>query len=251
MKWKLLLTLLGCATTLSAADPAAREKELDYLRTLIPEALLPHAHLEVPGIENLRVEGEGADRHLALRVFPGQKKLNKGNRAEVSVDYPFQPGDTVRYSWKFMIPPGFPSDAPKNRWCLIGQWHDQPDETKGETWEGFPSRSPTVLIGVGELEGKPAIGFNYGLDQSQKFGPVFLEPGTWHTLSVVIRWSQKEDGEATFYFDDLTKPLTTFSGPNLHNAYQHFLKLGLYRHPEIATDNTIHLDGVEIRHEKP
>ena len=251
MKWHLLLVLSGSLSLLGAADPAAREKELVYLRTLIPEALLPHAHLEVPGIENLRIEGEGANPHLALRVFPGQKKLNKGNRAEVSVDYPFQPGDTVRYTWKFMIPPGFPSDAPKNRWCLIGQWHDQPDETKGETWEGFPSRSPSVLIGFGELEGKAAIGLNYGLDQSQKFGPVFLEPGTWHTLSVVIRWSQKEDGRATFFFDDLTKPLTTFTGPNLHNAYQHFLKLGLYRHPEIATDNTIHLDQVEIRHEKP
>lgn len=251
MKWIGLLIVFVSVTCLAAADPAAREKELAYLRCLIPDDLLPHAHLEVPGIENIRLEGEAADQHLVLRVFPGQRKRNGGTRAEVSVDYPFKPGDRVRYSWKFMIPPDFQSDAPKNRWCLIGQWHDQPDETRGETWDNFPSRSPTVLIGLGELDGKPALGINYGLDQSQQFGPVFLKPGTWHSLAVVIQWSQQEDGKATFYFDDMGKPLTTITGANMHNGYQHFLKLGMYRHPEIATDNSIHLDSVAITHETP
>lgn len=148
-------------------------------------------------------------------------------------------------------PARLPSDAPENRWCLIGQWHDQPDPTKGETWDGFPSRSPTVLIGIGELDGKPAIGIEYGVDHSRKFGPVFLQPGKWHSVSAVIHWSQQDDGQATFYFDESTEPLAVLRGPNLHNGYQHFLKLGLYRHPGIMTDNSIHLDRVEIRHETP
>lgn len=34
--------------------------------------------------------------------------------------------------------------------------------------------------------------------------------------------------------------------PNLHNAYQHYLKLGMYRHPDIKTDNWIYLDDLTI-----
>lgn len=237
------------ASCLMAVDPAAREKELVYLRSLLPETLLPFANLEVAGIENIKLDDAEGDPFLALRVFPGQKKHNGGIRAEVSVDYPFKPGDTVGYSWKFRVPPDFKSDAPQNRWCIIGQWHDQPDQSLGEVWEGFPSRSPTILIGLGELDGKLGIGINYGLKQAETFGPVFIEAGKWHTIKTVVHWSQKEDGKATFYFDDMTKPIAVIEGPNLHNNYQHFLKLGLYRHPGILTDNSIHIDGVEIGHQ--
>jgi len=246
MFWKAILLLVLGAPCLVAADPAAREKELVYLRCLMPEVLLPYAHVEVPAVENISIEGEGGDSHLALRVFPGQKKLNRGIRAEVSVDYPHQAGETVRYAWKLMLPPGFKSDSPQNRWWIIGQWHDQPDTTRGESWEDFPSKSPPVLIGLGELNGKPGIGLNYGLDQSQKRGPFFLELGKWHQFAVVIHWSQKADGKASFFLDDMTTPIAVMEGPNRLNDFQHFLKLGMYRHPEIATDNWIHLDDLEI-----
>jgi len=32
----------------------------------------------------------------------------------------------------------------------------------------------------------------------------------------------------------------------MHNNFQHFLKLGMDRHPEIATDNWIYLDDLTI-----
>jgi len=113
---------------LCAADPSAREKELTYLRTIMGVDLLPYAHLEVPAVENVVILGSGADQHLGLRLFPSQKKLNGGIRAEVSVNYPCKQGDTVRCAWRFMVPDGFKSDAPRNRWWIFGQWHDQPDK---------------------------------------------------------------------------------------------------------------------------
>jgi hypothetical protein len=229
-----------------SADPAAREKELTYLRTLMPEDLLPLANVEVPGIENIAILGEGADTHLGLHLFPGQKKRNGGIRAEVSVNYPFQQGDTVRYAWRFMVPKGFVSDAPKNRWWIIGQWHDQPNPARGENWDGFASKSPPVLLALGESQGKLGIGIAYGPDQSQKHGPLWIEPGKWHRLAVDIRWSQKADGQAVFFLDDMTKPVATATGANMHNDFQHFLKLGMYRHPEIATDNWIYVDDLQI-----
>jgi hypothetical protein len=246
MKPLILAAILLATSWGRGADPAARERELSYLRCVVPDELLGYSHVEVPAVENIVIIDEGADRHLGLHVFPGQKKLNGGIRAEISVDYPFQPGDTVRYAWRFMVPEGFVSDAPKNRWWIIGQWHDQPDRARGESWDDFPSNSPPVLLGLGELDGKLGIGIAYGPDQSQKHGPIFIKPGQWHEIAVEIRWSQKDDGKATVFLDDMTRPVATATGPNMHNDFQHFLKIGMYRHPEIATDNWIYLDDLRI-----
>lgn len=239
----LLLLLASCGR---AADPKAREMELGYLRALMPESLLDFAHVEVPAIENIAILGEGAAQHLGLHVFPGQKKLNGGIRAEVSVDFPHRAGDAVRYAWRFKVPEDFKSDAPENRWWLIGQWHDQPDTSKGESWDGFPSRSPPVLISLGELNGKLHLAIAYGPKQDQKAGPVMIERGQWHSLAVEIHWSRKADGKAVFHLDDQPKPIATLEGPNMHNDFQHFLKLGMYRHPGITTDNWIYLDELVI-----
>lgn len=216
----------------------------------MPEDLLPYAHVEVPAVENVTILGDGPDKHLGLHVFSGQKKLNGGIRAEVSVDYPHRQGDTVRYAWRFMVPKGFVSDAPKNRWWIIGQWHDQPDKNRNESYDGFPSRSPPVLISLGELQGRPGLGLAYGQDQSQKLGPIFIEPGKWHSIAVIIHWSLKADGKATFFLDDMSKPVASAEGPNMHNDYQHYLKLGMYRHPEIQTDNWIYIDDLKISVDK-
>jgi len=239
----LALFLISCR---AGADPAARDKELTYLRTVMPDELLNYAHVEVPAVENVAILGEGADKYLGLHVFPGQKKRNGGIRAEVSVDYPHKQGETVRYAWKFLVPKGFVSDAPKNRWWIIGQWHDQPDTNRGESWDSFASKSPPVLLGIGELQDRLCIGINYGLDQSQKHGPIFIEPGKWHSIVVEIHWSQKTDGKATLFLDDLTKPIAIAEGPNMHNDFQHYLKLGMYRHPEIKSDNWIYIDDLKI-----
>ncbi len=203
--------------------------------------------MDVPAIENIAILGEGEDEHLGLHLIPGQKKRGGGVRAEVSVGIPYEEGDTVRYEWQFMVPEDFQSDAPLNRWCLIGQWHDQPDTRRGETWEGFPSRSPPVLVGLGELQGRLGIGIEYGPTHSQKHGPIFIERGKWHYIAVVIHWSQKADGSATVFFDDMTRPVKTLQGPNMHNGFQHYFKFGMYRHPEIATDNWIHLKDFQAR----
>ena len=239
-----LWAVVGCSP---GKDPEAREKELAYLRALMPEESLPLAHVEVPGLENIAVLGKGEEEpYLGLRLFPGQKKRNGGVRAEVSVDVPHQEGDTMRYEWRFRVPADFQSDAPRNRWWIIGQWHDQPDTSRGETWEGFPSRSPPVLIGIGELDGRLAIGIEYGPTQADKRGPLFIERDRWHHIALVIHWSQKAEGKAEVFFDDPVRPIYTFTGANMHNGFQHYLKLGMYRHPEITTDNWIHLAGLKI-----
>ena len=182
--------------------------------------------------------------------FPGKVRSTGGIRAEISVNFPYQQGETIRYSWLFMLPKDFISDAPKNRWWVIGQWHDQPDPKQGETWNHFPSLSPPVLLGLGELEGRPAIGLTYGPThnklKAQTAGPVFVERGMWHRVTCVIHWSQGPEGRAEVFLDNLDKPAMKADGPNMNNDYPHYWKLGMYRHPGIATDNWIYVDDLEI-----
>ena len=250
MRNDILLPLLIVTVSCGCTKTGSRDDELIYLRTMMPDSLLEYAHLDVASVKSVAIIGEGQTKHLGLHVFPGQSKVHGGIRAEISVDYPFQQGETIRYSWRFMLPKDFVSDAPKNRWWVIGQWHDQPNKKLGETWEGFPSLSPPVLLGLGELEGRPAIGLTYGPTndnrKSRAVGPVFLERGKWHAITFVMRWSRGPDGRASVFLDDLSKPVMTAEGPNMNNDYQHYLKLGMYRHPDIATDNWIYVDDLEI-----
>ena len=48
------------------------------------------------------------------------------------------------------------------------------------------------------------------------------------------------------FLDDMTQPAAVIDGPNRHNDFQHYLKLGMYRHSEIVTDNWIYLDDLTI-----
>jgi hypothetical protein len=73
-----------------------------------------------------------------------------------------------------------------------------------------------------------------------------VERGKWHSITVVIHWSRGSAGKASVFLDDLTKPAGLAEGPNMHNDFQHYLKLGMYRHPDINTDNWIYIDGVQI-----
>lgn len=250
MRNTVLLTLLMGAIWCGYTKAGSRDDELAYLRTVMPDSLLEYAHLEVASTKSVAIKEEGQNRYLGLRVFRGQKKVNGGVRAEISVDYPFQQGETVRYSWRLMFPKNFVSDAPKNRWWVIGQWHDQPNEELGETWEDFRSFSPPVLLGLGELEGKLAITLTYGPTngtlEPRVVGPVFLERGKWYSITVVIRWSQGPEGKASVFLDDLLEPAMSVDGPNMNNDYKHYLKLGMYRHPRIATDNWIYVDDLAI-----
>jgi hypothetical protein len=250
MRGPFSLLLLVCAVSCGCRKTASREDEFVYLRSVMPDSLLEYAHLDVGSKKGVAIVGEGESRHLGLHLIPGQSKVHGGIRAEVSVDYPFQPGDTVRYSWRFMVPKEFVSDAPKNRWWVVGQWHDQPNRIRGETWQNFPANSPPILLGIGELEGALAMGLTYGPGNqnlgSRSAGHVPLERGNWHSISVVIRWSQGTDGKASVFVDDPSKPALVAEGPNMNNDFQHYWKLGMYRHPDIATDNWIYIDDLEI-----
>ena len=197
--------------------------------------------------ESIRALDDGG---VSISVFGGQPKLNKGVRAEVAVDYPFEEGETVSYGWGIRIPSGFAHDeAGGNRWWVMGQWHDQPNPNRGETWDDIPSRSPPVAYYFGELDGEYGLILHYGTGEGDSVGVDHLIPlpaDTWVRLETRVTWSQSEAGRVQVFVDDEAAPRIDVSAANMHNDYQHYLKLGQYRHPDINTDNSVHFRNLRI-----
>ena len=61
-----------------------------------------------------------------------------------------------------------------------------------------------------------------------------------------MAWSRNADGRDTLFLDDMTESAAVLDCLNMHNDFQAFLKLGIYRHPEIATDNWLYLNDLTI-----
>lgn len=235
-------------TATATSDP--RSLELAYLRNAVPDALLPYAHLEVPALANLGAMSDSAGGFLGFRTYAGQAIVNGGVRAESSVDFPFREGDTVRYSWRFGITANFASD-PANRWWLFGDLHDQPDPTLGQTWSDYQPHSPSIGLGYGRLDGKDQLALLYGAPNPTTRGLVPFSRGVWHRVALQITWSQGANGRVALFLDDATKPVLQASGPNMYNAYQHYLKLGSYRDPAIQGDAWVYVRDVKIERVAP
>lgn len=190
------------------------------------------------------------DSGVAISVFAGQPKLNNGIRAEVAIDYPFEEGSTVSYRWEVRIPTGFAHDeAAGNRWWVMGQWHDQPNPDRGETWDGFPPRSPPVAYYFGATGGEYGLVLHYGTGGDDHVGIedlIRLPADTWVRLETRITWSTESSGRVQVFVNGEASARIDVSAANMHNDYQHYLKLGQYRHPDIATDNSVHFRNLRI-----
>ncbi len=215
----------------------------EILSILIEDAdVREFAGIEMPSGRNFTLH----DGFLSLHLFAGQDMLFNGVRSEVTVNFPFTEHDTVVYEWEVMLPPGFEHDFPENRWWNMGQWHDQPDLTLDETWADLPARSPVMSLHLKYYDENFYFAPRYMHVEPPFEDLVLITPGEWMKLRFEIRWSQGDDGYMKLFIDDQREPHIFYIGPNMHNGYQHYLKLGMYRHPDIATDNTISLRSLNI-----
>lgn len=222
-----------------------RALELTYLTPVITENLAEYGEFQVPAFENIAIIEDGENAFLELRMLPGQKIVNRGNRAEISIDMPHVEGDTMVYEWRMRIPATSEVD-PENRWWLVGQWHDQPDLRIGETWDDFPDRSPPVGIGYGHIDGHDVISMSYGAPEQHNITHTPFSRDIWHDMRVVIHWSTGNDGWAQMYMDNLEVPFAQADGRNMYNSFQHFMKLGMYRDRGIQVSSQIQLDDIRI-----
>lgn len=188
-------------------------------------------------------------------VRPGERVSN-GNRAEIFTDPGHQAGSEVWYAWSFLIPDDFVDTEWRPKlWQCIGQWHDQPDKSLGETWANFPGRSPSIAVYYTSKNGKSAIEFwagTYGKDENQTIvARAPIVKGEWQDVMFHIRWSQGADGFVEPFLNG--KPVIAPDekehrayGANMWNAASHYLKIGLYRTSEITTTNSVYFDEVRM-----
>jgi hypothetical protein len=186
---------------------------------------------------------------LGFRVRADQPLVNKGERTEVTLNYPFTAGSTVTYHWEFRVPSTFKNDYPKNRHNQIAQWHDQPDTTKGESWATFPANSPPVSLDLTSRDGTTlqlSLNiWNVHPRTSAVFELATIPFDRWIPISVEITWSQDAlHGAVAVFLNRETTPTHTFRGITMHNGVTHYLKLGLYRHHDIDVENWIYLRQV-------
>lgn len=233
-----------------STSEANRLLEETYLLYAIDSSLLPYTNTEIPTIHNIATGTDTFGKFLELRLLPDQPILNKGIRSEISIDYPYNENDTVEYTWEFKIPTDFISDAPLNRWWLLADWHEQPDPTLGETWDTYESGSSPILFAYGNIDGADMIGLSTGSwrkDNLEFRGVTPITRGVWHKVRMVVVWSQNETGNVTVYLDDAEEPTFSVRGENMVNGYQHYMKIGQYRHPDIHTENSVFIKNISIQ----
>lgn len=184
------------------------------------------------------------------------ERVSNGNRAELTHDNGDLAGSEAWYAWSFLIPDDFEDVEWKPKmWQCLGQWHDQPDTARGETWATFPGRSPSIAVYYTSKNGVPTIELWYGTyekGQRQKIAATSpIVKGQWQDLTFRIRWSQGNDGFLEPFLNG--KPLVApqgdnhrVYGPNMWNRVSHYLKIGLYRSDNISSTNSVFFDEVRI-----
>ena len=188
-------------------------------------------------------------------VRPGERVSN-GNRAEITYDNGESPGREGWYAWSFLVPIEYSNvEARPHQWQCLGQWHDQPNPHRGETWDKFPGHSPSIAVYYTFVKGVARIELWYGTyraNENQKIiASVPIQLGKWYDIAFHIGWSNRENGFIEAWFNG--KPLTPLNGrdhkvagANMWNDYSHYLKIGLYRSSDFRSTNSVYFDEVRI-----
>jgi hypothetical protein len=74
-----------------------------------------------------------------------------------------------------------------------------------------------------------------------------ISRNVWHDIAVEITWSRGGSGRARVFLDNATASVREARGTNMHNAFQHYMKLGMYRNAEIRGDTWVQLGDISAR----
>lgn len=185
---------------------------------------------------------------LGVRLRVDHPPVNGGMRSEVALEYPFREGDTVRYRWDVLVPSTFVNDHPRNLRNTIAQWHDQPDEARGECWRTKPRLGSPLSLRLASRDGRALQMSLHARDTRTRASGAFeiatIPYDRWVSIDVRITWSQDTDrGAVTVALDGAgdPDPVVAFRGFTMNNRLPHYLKVGLYRNEAIRADNRLYL----------
>lgn len=200
--------------------------------------------------------------------------VNSGVRAELTFDPRIREGDEIFWEYSVFIPVDyqdvslFDSTGTSN-WQLMGQWHDQPDECNGQTWNTLPAQSPPIGIyysflsqsdpSYAELLSDAIQNNIFGVDSTwdevsflslvynnETIAIQKINKGEWNHLRFHTKWSTNNDGFIQGWINDTPFSNGLVNGKNMWNKASHYFKFGLYRNPTIPFTNEIYYDEVKI-----
>ena len=139
--------------------------------------------------------------------------------------------------------------AEDSKWQMFYQFHDEPDWTKGETWETYTVRIPPHSL----LYMNGTLGFYLNsIDLGKEcIARCDVEKGVWIDLVLHLKWSMDYDGFVEICVNG--EPVTPFNGidykfyrPTEYNVVGNALKIGLYRDSSIESTSVVYFDEVRI-----
>ncbi len=199
---------------------------------------------------NISIGADAYGKHLGLTASDGQKIKNSGVNSEIVIDYPYVEGDTVKYSWRMMIPAFLPAD-PENRWWLIARWTPQANFKIGEKQETYNVLNPAIMITYKLQENRDTFALGYGVPDTILADAFSVTRNEWVKVDLVVTWSTTSSGKAVMYINNSKISATELRGRNMYHKHYDLFRLGIFRSPKIQEAATILYGDISVEHVKP
>lgn len=178
---------------------------------------------------------------LGLRINENRKNRANGHCIEAIIDYPYQKGDWVLYSFQLSIPevsPPFPSD----KFYYVCSFEQTPEGDEQNIDEFMNLKSPLGLK-IGSLFNKDYLSISYLGIPDNNCPVIPIKRGEFFNITFSVKWSDNSDGKARIivendYFD--------FEGKNMYNKMHNKLRLGHFRDTSIQTENDLYFKDFGI-----
>lgn len=166
---------------------------------------------------------------LAVTVRQFDDPVSSGNDRAELVNLTHEPeGSEYWYRFSVMFPEDYPSHP---RWQLFFQWHQ----------DGLGGTPPFEMFVAGE-----EMRMRTGGNESEPLWVAPLVRGVWHDFVMHIRWSSDPSVGFVEMFHNGEPAVAPTSVPTMLPGQLSYMKMGLYRSREIATDATIYFDDIRM-----
>lgn len=241
---------LGVFTGAAYAAPTVTPvTEQSVLANAVTPETLPYARFDA-STDSIQIGKDAYGKHMSLQVGYGQKIKNSGVNSEIVIDYPYVEGDTVKYSWRMMIPVFMPSD-PENRWWLTARWTPQANLKMGEKPETYNVLNPAIMITYKMPESRDTFALGYGVPDTILTDAFSVTRNEWVKVDLIVTWSTTSNGKATMYINNSKISATEVRGRNMYNKYYNLFRIGLFRSPKIQGVASILYGDISVEHVQP
>lgn len=242
-------SLVMFAGTAGNAAPTVVITEQSVLANAVAPDTLRYAHFDAL-TENIAVGSDLYGKNLSLSTSYGQKLKNGGLNSEIVIDYPYVEGDTVKYSWRMMVPALLRHD-PENRWWLAARWTPQANLKMGEKQETYNVLNPAIMITYKVPEDRDTFALGYGVPDTILTDAFSVTRNEWVKVDMIVTWSTTSSGKATMYINNSRISATEVRGRNMYTKYHNLFKIGIFRSAKIPGAGGMLYGDISVEHVKP